>query len=101
MKDKQLMTLDELAHIETDYKLWTDKRSGDGMGYLPVYERYFEKCASSRFIWLKSESTWGLPFFSGLTTSQMRESPALTSKREKIRRTNVTPSCKAIRWTKI
>jgi len=43
MKDKQLMTLDELAHIETDYKLWTDKRSGDGMGYLPVYERYFEK----------------------------------------------------------
>jgi demethylmacrocin O-methyltransferase len=41
MKDKQLMTLDELAHLETDYKNWTDKRSGEGMGYLPIYERYF------------------------------------------------------------
>lgn len=36
-------TLDEIAHKETDYKLWTDKRSGDGMGYLPIYERYFAK----------------------------------------------------------
>jgi hypothetical protein len=34
-------TLDEIAHRETDYKLWTDKRSGDGMGYLPIYETYF------------------------------------------------------------
>jgi hypothetical protein len=40
---KQLLTLDELAHEEKDYKLWTDKRSGDGMGYLPIYERYFSK----------------------------------------------------------
>ncbi len=36
-----LPTLDEIAHLETDYKLWTDKRSGDGMAYLPIYERYF------------------------------------------------------------
>jgi demethylmacrocin O-methyltransferase len=35
------ISLDELAHRETDYKLWTDKRSGDGMGYLPIYEKYF------------------------------------------------------------
>src|SRR5215475_761343 len=41
MKYTGEMTLDELAHRETDYKLWTDKRSGDGMGYLPIYEEYF------------------------------------------------------------
>jgi methyltransferase family protein len=34
-------TLDEIAHREVDPILRTDKRTGDGMGYTPVYERYF------------------------------------------------------------
>jgi cephalosporin hydroxylase len=36
-----LPTLDEIAHQQVDPILRTDKRSGDGMGYLTIYEHYF------------------------------------------------------------
>jgi cephalosporin hydroxylase len=34
-------TLDEIAHQQVDPFLRTDKRTGDGMGYTPIYEKYF------------------------------------------------------------
>lgn len=40
--NKRRLTLDEIAHREMDPKLFTDKRTGDGMGYTRFYEHWFE-----------------------------------------------------------
>jgi demethylmacrocin O-methyltransferase len=42
LDSKPLPTLDEIAHRESDPKLWTDKRTIDGHGYTLIYEAYFE-----------------------------------------------------------